>query len=908
MSVLYSQVVSANYNPIFGLANVSTINANTVNVSTINSLNIYNSNLVTTNEINAAGGSISTISSAYVYSSDVLCSTISAGTVVLDGNTLTTGGTSTLYFNGIPLVTVLNLSSIGDWALEPAIANVDMANHNLLNASGVFTTNLTASATGSVKILNTSNIVASNDIMTTTLEATGLMTASGGLSTTFIKANLGNFSTFNSLTTTVSTINAIVGIISSLNANTVTASTGTFSSITGSFPPILNYSTLAVSTLSTVNITGSNAAFYNLSNTNSAVFANGATFNGTRPNFNTGINTSGPNNFNNQNVDNLSNVNGTVIAVNANVSLGLQSQFHTDVVADRGTDVSDHSVVNIDARYGSGGIVNITGSAASVLGIVPASQVNVTAAGNTAYSANSPIGGKVTIAANAGGASILFPVGTILAGNGEVDITAYSYIGGTGITPGVVKISGGTCSMYAGPVSAVSGVYGYNYVYGTLGNNITAGIPSGGIPTYAGTNYLYGYNGTSINNGLFTDELRNYGSSNLNISAKTGNWVNISSCQAMYMGNNPLIDGGGGTTSRIKNFFQMSADQGFFTGVYGVSTIDNSIGVQPAPGAYDLKLTTYYNPFANIYHPITLTSCSNINLNTQNGGKVYVNADLIGTSTIQAQVLSTLNLNISSLNGSAYPTPGAWVSTATSRLDMASYPIAVSSLTGVSTINGVSFPFATPIVSSFTNLYATNASTTNLLVSSINNQSYPPASGGSWVSTATNYLNMNGNPITDFTGSLSLLVSSGSTYTSLTETPTTIDLLQAGGAGYIRRNAAGNIIDTAVGNIQTQAVSTINTVTQTIFSGGLARTLVGSNIIQPIIQTGYVSSSGTSGTITVNLPTRYTTQQSYMTFGNMIDSPAAQIFTSSITRGSFILGWTSGGAGNQTFNWMTLGA
>ena len=904
MSVLYSQVVTNNYNPVFGLANVSTINANTVNVSTINSLNIYNSNLVTTNEINAAGGSISTISSAYVYSSDVLCSTISAGTVVLDGNTLTTGGTSTLYFNGIPLVTVLNLSSIGDWALEPAISTVNMNNNDIINARNIFATNVTASATGSIKILNTSNIVASNDIMTNTLEATGLITASGGLSTTFIKANLGNFSTFNSLTTTVSTLNAIVGTISSLNANTVTASTGTFSSITGSFPPILNYSTLAVSTLSTVNITGSNATFNNLSNTNSAVFANGATFNGTRPNFNTGINTSGPNNFNNQNVDNLSNVNGTVIAVNATTSLGLQSQFHTDVVADRGTDVSDHSVVNLSAKNGSGGIVNITGDAASVLGLTPASQVNMTAAGNIAYAANSPIGGKVSIAANAGSVSIAFPVGSILAGNGEVDITAYSYIGGTGITPGVVKISGGTCSMYAGPVSAVSGVYGYNYVYGTLGNNITAGIPSGGIPTYPGTNYLYGYNGTSINNGLFTDELRNYGSSNLNISAKTGNWVNISSCQAIYMGNNPIIDGGGGTTSQINNFNFVGTSKASIQQLYGISTVDNTL-VGGALGISDLNILTFAGPGGS--YNINLTSSSNINITPTSGGNLNINGALIGTSTIKAPVLSTLNLNISSLNGSAYPAPGAWVSTATSRLDMASYPIAVSSLTGLSSINGVSFPFATPTVSSFTNLYATNASTTNLLVSSINNQSYPPASGGSWISTATNYLNMNGNPITDFTGSLSLLVSSGSTYTSLTETSTTIDLLQAGGAGYIRRNAAGNIIDTAVGNIQTQAVSTINTVTQTIFSGGLARTLVGSNIIQPIIQTGYVSSSGVSGTITVTLPQRYTTQQSYMTFGNMIDAPAAQIFTSSITRGSFILGWTSGGAGNQTFNWMTMG-
>ena len=859
MSVLYSQVVTANYNPVFGLANVSTINANTVNTSTIN----------------AQVGSISTLNTSSIYAnyaqiSSGFISSISTTSITLDGNTLDTAGSgfgSELLLNGVPIATTANLSSIADWAYEPAISTVQMNNNDILNARNVFATNVTASATGSIKILNTSNIVASNDIMTATLEATGLITASGGVSTTFIKANLGTFSTLNtnqgsisslaastitassgkfstlnadqgvlsSLTASTitastgkfSSLNVVVGVISSLTGDTVTASTGTFSSITGSFPPITSYSTLTVSTLTNASIVGS------------------------------------------------------IMQVNANTSLLLQSQFHTDVIADRGTDVSDHSVINVSAKNGSGGIVNITGDAASVLGITPASQVNLTAAGNIAYSANSPIGGKVSIAANAGSASIAFPVGTILAGNGEVDITAYSYIGGTGITPGVVKLSGGTCSMYSGPVSAITGVYGYNYIYGTLGNYFAAGFPPGGIPAFAGTNYLYGTSGTSINNGLFTDNVQNYGSSNLNISAKSGNWVNISTCQALYMGNNPVIDGGGGTSAFIRNFQSIQAANGNFSQLYNLQTIDNGF-IPGSGGLSDLTLTTYAAVGGTKYN-LNLNSSSNINLNTGSGGVVNVNGSPLITTIPSVLTISTLNasvavntstLTVSTINGAAYPAASTWVSTATSRLDMASYPIAVSSLTGVSSVNGAA---------------------------------YPPASGGGWVSTATNYLNMNGNAVTDFTGSLSLLVSTGGTYTSLTETPTTIDLLQAGGAGYIRRNAAGNIIDLAVGNIQTQAISTINTVNQTIFSGGLARTLVGSNIIQPIIQTGYVSSSGTSGTITINLPTRYTTQQSFMTFGNMIDSPAAQIFTSTISRGSFILGWNSGGGGNQTFNWMTMG-
>jgi hypothetical protein len=96
--------------------------------------------------------------------------------------------------------------------------------------------------------------------------------------------------------------------------------------------------------------------------------------------------------------------------------------------------------------------------------------------------------------------------------------------------------------MYAGPVSAISGVYGYNYIYGTGGNIITAGLPPGAIPAFAGTNYIYGTNGTSINNGLYTDNIYSYGTSNLNITAQSSRWVDIQRAQRLSMDNNPLID------------------------------------------------------------------------------------------------------------------------------------------------------------------------------------------------------------------------------------------------------------------------------------------------------------------------------------------------------------------------------
>ena len=896
MSVLYSQVVRNNYDPVFGSVNSSTITANTIVTSTIN----------------AQVGNVSSIYANYAQINSGFISSISTTSITLDGNTIDTAGSgfgSVLLLNGVPIATTSNLSSIADWAYSPAVSTVQMAGQNLSNANVIQGNSLSLVVSATVPLLNSGSIVNSNAMTTNTLLTTGLQTALGGISTTtFLKANQGLFSSINSSTATIPSLNATVATISSLSGNNFTASTGTFSSITGSFAPILNYSTLFVSTLSSVNIVGVTGAITNLSTgalstttlyAAGGTFANGPTFAGSRPTFTTGLNTIGAD-LGAADLNSVGDINGSVINMTASTTMKLQANLNTNIINDRGIDAGDHSVINIDAKYGSGGIVNITGNAATVLAPVVASQVNVTAAGNTAYLANSPVGGKVSISGNAGGASIAFPVGSILAGGGEVDITAYSYIGGTGITPGLVKISGGSCSMYSGPISPITGVYGYNYMYATLGNYIAAGSPPGGIPAFAGTNYMYGTNGTSINNGLFTDELRNYGSSNLNISAKSGNWVNISSCQAIYMGNNPIIDGGGGSNSRINNFAFVGATKGSISQVYGVSTIDNTF-VGGAGGLYDLNILTYTG--AGSFYNMNLTSSSNINLTPQSAGKVNINGALVGTSTIQAPVVSTLNVNISSINGAAY-TPGGggggFVSTATSALNMGIYPIAVSSLTGVSSINGAA---------------------------------YPPASAGSWISTATTQLNMNANQITDLTGTLVLStnniaayaasfmnigVGTSPTYTTQSFTSTNIDLYQVGGAGAITTHVAGNLVDIVAGNIQTQATSTINTVPATNFTGDIAantikcistfsRNLVSATIAQPVLQYGFASSTGASGTVTVTIPNRYTSQTSYIPFANMIDSPAAQLFVSSITRGSFIIGWTSAGVGNQTFGWQTMG-
>jgi hypothetical protein len=86
-------------------------------------------------------------------------------------------------------------------------------------------------------------------------------------------------------------------------------------------------------------------------------------------------------------------------------------------------------------------------------------------------------------------------------------------------------LSAGANEIYAGAFTPVTGVIGYNYIFGQFGNNITAGLPPGGIPTVPGENYLYGLNGTVIDNGLYTDTIYNKFGGNLNLNSRTCNML-----------------------------------------------------------------------------------------------------------------------------------------------------------------------------------------------------------------------------------------------------------------------------------------------------------------------------------------------------------------------------------------------
>jgi hypothetical protein len=119
--------------------------------------------------------------------------------------------------------------------------------------------------------------------------------------------------------------------------------------------------------------------------------------------------------------------------------------------------------------------------------------------------------------------------------------------------------------------------------------------------------------------------------------------------------------------------------------------------------------------------------------------------------------------------------------------------------------------------------------------------------------------------------------------------------------------ASGELSISANNDILTSAVSTINTVSNTYFSGGVSRRLDGVGVLQPVIQYGQVSSSGSSGAVIVSTPQAYSAVNTYLPFACMADAPAAELYVSTLTEQAFEIGWQNGGGGNQLFNWHTMG-
>ena len=131
-------------------------------ISTLNNLSSVSAHIGSFSTLTGGEGFFSTLSSGSVLANLIDTNFISATTIDIDGQLLTATPTE-LLLNGIPLATTSNLSSIADWALDPAISTVQMDNNDLVDARNI------QSLTATISSLYADEIVAINQTVISTL-------------------------------------------------------------------------------------------------------------------------------------------------------------------------------------------------------------------------------------------------------------------------------------------------------------------------------------------------------------------------------------------------------------------------------------------------------------------------------------------------------------------------------------------------------------------------------------------------------------------------------------------------------------------------------------------------------------------------------------------------------------------
>ena len=428
--------------------------------------------------------------------------------------------------------------------------------------------------------------------------------------------------------------------------------------------------------------------------------------------------------------------------VNFGSTNGINSGQTFPLVVDRGGDVGGDANLQLTAQNGARGRITLTGQPG--------------AAG---------LGSVIDVIANGGTSNVL---GVNYAYGGLVNITANTPLATSNTFTSAIKLSAASILSYAGAVSPLGSLVGYNFLYGTLGINCVVGSPSS-IPNTPGTIYLYAPQGTKIQNTLYVDVLNNYTGSNLNIQANNGSQnVNISNTQALYMQNNPLIDGGSGSNRRILNF----------DNIEGIALRGNTLNSYSG----DLTISSYtYSP-ANFN--ININSQSNLNLNSSNGGSVFVNGSAIVPPSAWSQYPATQNVNFAN-------------KTLVNTGDIQADPSG-SGITNITSITGLATGGMT--LSNVNNLYGM---TSGVAMTNISNIS--ASSGGLAISNCTSLVgsNLSINNVNTITGTTAMNLSNTGTISGATPSITGSSYVAVTGANLLNLTSTnGNVnITSSSGNI-----------------------------------------------------------------------------------------------------------
>lgn len=545
-------------------------------------------NLFVTSTLTALDIVAFNISTTYLEADNAVISSLSTLGIYLDGALLTTAGGSELLLNGIPVATTSNISSLSDWALDPAISTVQMNGNNLIAASDIssLTSHASTVVAGTLladnsftQLANVSTLVVVNLSAENKVVADSVSSFIGEFSTLiapYINEVLeingagvleggGNLGIFG-----LSTINGepYSNNASSFFTSSITAQTGVISSLVCqdiSTITLTAFSTIhAVSSISSITLDANSLAVSSIKSQGSPT--SDLTLDGTAR------------------------------------YLNMYAQGMSNVV-DRGADVGGNAFYSLIARNGNAGEISLT-SEPGFLGNF--GRINLTANGGT-----------------------LAGVGL----GGLIELTATTPLISLCNASSAIKFSAAGINSYAGAVPAVGSLTGYNFVYGTLGVNLTAGLPPGALPNTPGTVYLYGTTGVVSGSPVYAYELLGY-------------WNGLSAPSNLRITGRQTISG----NSQV---VVSNVDSIFFDTGYGALTGVSSIN----GGSYPPTFSVPSNLVVSSLTSATFVSTPELTVSSINGQEYVpggVAPDLELSTLTVASFVSTPELFVSSINGQEY--------------------------------------------------------------------------------------------------------------------------------------------------------------------------------------------------------------------------------------------------------------
>jgi len=645
MPVLINSVSANQKEFYFLLANASTITANNVNAKNISTGNLqagYASidslssivgdidtlytNLISTNFVEANYISTTFLEANICEFSSIVAltgiiSSISTTNIVLDGNTLDTGGAGVgaqLLLNGIPIATgSATFSTLADWSYFPAVSTLQMNNQRLSNAENIYAQNITLTQNTKTDTLTVDTSMTAGTANITNGRITNLSSTNFNTSNIFCASNItlgGNITGSRGFFSSISTQGVSTSYLSV--RNNITAFGDVIGNrVAGNFMVASNVQALTKFEGGDAGVRFLTASTINVSTINGGTDYHAS--NWAQYPANAQVRTAGNSIYDSNNLVLVGSNNVNITASNADITLqgglaGLASGNvninggDVNLNADEGIRLDLYSDINLTASNGNRGRINLTANAGYL---------------NTNY-------GEINLVANGGN------IGSVGYG-GLITLTANTPLATPSNLTSAVKIVAASCEMYSGLASPLGSLAGFTYIYGTGGNSIVAGSPPV-LPQVPGTNYMYAEFGNTIANGLYTDTIYpnfTLAGNDLTIRGRTlpvSAGVRLSNVKSIYMDSPAIISNVGCNYGS-----NLSYDNGGFGNLLANFCIFAEVSA--LGGGYNSFITGFCN----------ITGC---NMNTNSINNIAI-ANYLNTSNFLTASISSLT--VSSINGAA---------------------------------------------------------------------------------------------------------------------------------------------------------------------------------------------------------------------------------------------------------------